>query len=413
MPLINIYNARITYKFEIHGKYTLVCDDSATGKTTLCDLITASEEYDSGITNNSDAVLEVITAKHAHLDVTMPTGSVVFVDENSKILRTHGYEKWMQRQNCYFVIITRTLKMRNLPISVDSIYTMHSSGKYHTLKPIDAHFTKQTLSAIDAVIVEDSNSGFEFIKQLLALAKVNHVVPCVTAEGNSNIIAQAEKAVTSGCKSIVVVYDAAAMGALVLTLKDFIKAHANCNFFVIDWESFEYYILASAVFNEQYTLKDIGCKYESLEQFATERLKELIPKYRKKHLPLCLRYGGCTACVERTNCHCVNYTFDKYIYGKVSTLYTVAKNNVYQKLQGVSGVTYAFLVQQVHNLRDAGLCAYHIDAVDHAKNTCRLSYNNITTVVNTTDLVQRLLCKQVTVTNPSALKGWRGFVEST
>ena len=45
---------------------------------------------------------------------------------------------------------------------------------------------------------------------------------------------------------------------------------------VLDWESFEWYILSTAMFNERYTIDDTICKFDSVERLCTHRLTELL-----------------------------------------------------------------------------------------------------------------------------------------
>lgn len=411
MPTIDISTKRVAYKFDVNGKYTLMRGDSAVGKTTLCDLIQIANRPNSGVVNKSNAKLLVLNADVEVLNTQNLHDYVIFIDEDAPILKMRGYERWLQQCDSYFVIITRTMRIRNLPISVDSVYTLHSSGKYHTLQLCDTHFENQQLSAVDTIITEDTNSGFEFIKQLLMLVNAEHVIQCTAAEGNSNIIICMKRAVLNGFRHIVVVYDAAAMGVQVDAIKAFIARHTECNFYIIDWQSFEHYILASTVFNTRYTLNDVGCHYESLEQYATMRLGALMPKYHKKHLPPCLRAGFCNKCTERMRCTCVNYEYSKYIYDKVNTLYTVIKAKAYKQISGISGITYEYFKDYAHKLIDTTDICYHIDAVDLQQNLCKLSKDGKQVVINITDLVQRLLNKQLKLLNPSALKNWSGFVK--
>ena len=82
---------RLKYDFEIRKNLTIIRGDSATGKTTLVDII---QEY-----------------------VNNPTGSPVDLTCDKK---------------CY-VIVTRE-SLPALPYSVEEIYGIRTSGKYGTLK---------------------------------------------------------------------------------------------------------------------------------------------------------------------------------------------------------------------------------------------------------------------------------------
>lgn len=58
-------------------------------------------------------------------------------------------------------------------------------------------------------------------------------------------------------RRILVVYDASAFGAQIADLRAFFDKWKFNSISVLDWESFEWYILKSKVFNEVYTLKDV------------------------------------------------------------------------------------------------------------------------------------------------------------
>lgn len=64
---------------------------------------------------------------------------------------------------------------------------------------------------------------------------------------------------------------------------------------MIDWDSFEYYILQSPVFNKR--VPEPMDMYESKEKLATFMLSELI-NYKKTSLTKCLKKDFCKKCID-------------------------------------------------------------------------------------------------------------------
>lgn len=410
MPRISIGNNKVKYDFEIHGKYTIIKGDSGTGKTTLCDLIALAEKRkNSGIINNSNCELHILPTLFSDFDISKYNNCVFFVDESSDLFETSGYEKWLRNANCYFVFITRKYKLNNLPISVDSIYNMKCSGKYHTLEHIDSRFKNQKLSAVDCIIVEDSNSGFDFISQILKYAKVNTTNNIIldTAKGNTKFILKFNEYFSKGYRNFVFIYDAAGFGMNIEKLKHLIYMFTDCNFFIIDWESFEHYILASQVFRKNYTLDDAGCLYESLEQFSTDKLKQFMPSYHKRSLTHCLKVSGCAKCNNKCNIFEI-YDFKYYIYSLIEVLYKYLVS-----LRSISYVaTYNTFLRcnKVIKATIGNQFYFKIKSVDFKQNKCIIcDYNKRCQTVSIVNLVNKVLTGCIYISNPSVLKNWIGF----
>lgn len=58
---------------------------------------------------------------------------ILFVDEENKFVKSQEFATLVKASDNYFVIITRE-DLPNLPYSVEEIYGIHTSGKYHDLK---------------------------------------------------------------------------------------------------------------------------------------------------------------------------------------------------------------------------------------------------------------------------------------
>lgn len=125
----------IQYKFEIHRKYTVIRGDSATGKTTLVNLIEDAVIRKTA-TLSCDCPCAVLPELNWELNLSALAGTIIFIDENHPALaQGHRLASLMaQSDNCY-IIISRD-KMSWIPYSYLEIYEIRTSGKYHFLTPV-------------------------------------------------------------------------------------------------------------------------------------------------------------------------------------------------------------------------------------------------------------------------------------
>lgn len=168
---IIVQNKRLRYEFDIKRNITIIRGDSATGKTTLYEMISfAARQGDS---SGVDVRCEKKCRTLDELDwkLVLPTlhDCIIFLDEDNLFLKTADFARLAKDSDNYFVIITRE-DLPNLPYSVEEIYGIHTSGKYHDMKRIYNEFyhiySAEMLSGEikpDEVIVEDSNSGENYI----------------------------------------------------------------------------------------------------------------------------------------------------------------------------------------------------------------------------------------------------------
>lgn len=186
---ISIQNNKVKYEFVIRRNITIIQGDSATGKTTLVDMI---REYqlngqDSGISLSCKRKCVVLEGNDWEQNLSLFNDCIVFIDEGNKFISSKEFSSCAKKSDNYYVIVTRE-GLENLPYSVDEIYGIHTSGKYAGLKQIYHEFFRiynnkpdEALN-VDKIITEDSNSGFEFFKSV-----AGENIECISAEGKSNI----------------------------------------------------------------------------------------------------------------------------------------------------------------------------------------------------------------------------------
>lgn len=132
---IVIQNKRIRYDFEIRRNLTVIRGDSATGKTTLVDMIREYDDngVDSGVELQCDKSCTVLEGKKWEAELAVIHDSIVFIDEGNEFILSDTFASVISHTDNYYVIITRE-SVPSLPYSVDEIYGIRNSGKYRTLK---------------------------------------------------------------------------------------------------------------------------------------------------------------------------------------------------------------------------------------------------------------------------------------
>lgn len=297
--LITIESARIKYCFEIKRNVTIIQGDSATGKTTLIDLLQdyARDPQNGPVRLQSDVSCVVFSGaeKDWRNYLQFVSGSIIFIDEGYSFIRTKKFADTIRGTDNYYVLITREA-LTCLPYSIHEIYGIRTTGKYHYPEQIyhefyplyqEEQWGAEKFDEPALVINEDSKSGYLFLKACSKNAE------CISAEGNSNILQLMKK--FSFSKKMVIIADGAAFGAFIEKILAFAEFYRDIILFFP--ESFEWMILKSGII-EISGLNDIldypekyvdSIKYFSWEQFFTEFLKQNtaadpIKQYQKNRL---------------------------------------------------------------------------------------------------------------------------------
>lgn len=133
--LVTIKNNVLRYQFEIRRNITIIKGDSATGKTTLIDMVREYFENgeQSGVSLQCDKTCIVLEGHQWKVLLENIHDSIVFIDEGNLFITTDEFSSAVKKSDNYYVIVTRE-GLPNLPYSVDEIYGIKSSGKYGTLQ---------------------------------------------------------------------------------------------------------------------------------------------------------------------------------------------------------------------------------------------------------------------------------------
>lgn len=291
---IIVKNNRLHYEFVIKRNITIIQGDSATGKTTLINMLRQAENLgeSSGIDVISDVPCRILEGKNWKLILENSSGNIFFIDEENLFITTEEFASLIKGADNYFVLITRE-NLYNLPYSVDEIYGLHESGKYHDTRKVyqqmyHIYSIEEKLPIEpEKIIVEDSNSGYEFFKSISAEKNI----ACLSAGGKSNIFSLIKK---QSSEEICVVADGAAIGPEMNRL--YKEAIEKKNIHLYLPESFEWLILKSGLISDR-DVRDVleepekyidSKEYFSWERFFTkmviEKTKDSYLKYSKSKL---------------------------------------------------------------------------------------------------------------------------------
>jgi len=284
---IIIENNRVRYEFDINRNITIIRGDSATGKTALIEMLAEYQSYgkSSGISIESDSQISVLDNRDWQLIIEQYTQTIFFIDEGCHFVTTQEFASKIKNADNYFVIVTRD-NLPNIPYSVEEIYGIRISQKYFGLKKTYNEFYHlygdlELLSQdkIEKIVIEDSNSGFEFYNGILTNTKIE----LASAEGKSNMAVLAKEET----KNTLYLADGAAFGSEIDHFETMLLLGKK--FVLYLPESFEWILLASGLL-EDGEIEEILQKPEdyidSKSYFSWERFftKLLIEKSHDSYL---------------------------------------------------------------------------------------------------------------------------------
>lgn len=292
---VTVKNNVLQYQFEIRRNITIIKGDSATGKTTLVDMI---REYDqngeqSGITLICQKTCVVLEGRQWKVLLENIHDSIVFIDEGNKFITTDEFSSAIKQSDNYYVIVTRE-GLPNLPYSVEEIYGIKNSGKYGRLQQTYQEFyriygdVKKSVSfQPDVVLVEDSNSGCDFFESI-AEGRSWRVI---SAGGKSNIYKLLKEHEN---KRLLVIADGAAFGPEMDRVMK--KINMSDRMVIYLPESFEWLILKADVIRDNAIAEVLehpsdfveSRDYMSWERFFTallvDKTKDTYLRYSKSKL---------------------------------------------------------------------------------------------------------------------------------
>ena len=286
-----VRNNKLHYEFEIKRNITIIQGDSATGKTTLINMLRQAENLgeSSGVDVLSNVPCRILEGVSWKLILQNTVGTIFFIDEENAFINTEEFAAEVRGSDNYFVLITRE-NLYNLPYSVEEIYGLYASGRYQNTKKIYQQMYRiysdiQELPIKpELFIVEDSNSGYEFFKAISDEKNLE----CESAGGKSNIFSKIKNVKN---REVCVIADGAAIGPEMNGLYEI--SHKKNNIHLYLPESFEWIVLKSGLIDDREIRKILETpelfidskKYFSWERFFTnlliEKTKNSYLQYRK------------------------------------------------------------------------------------------------------------------------------------
>lgn len=290
---VEIRNNRSVFKFNLEYNISVIKGDSATGKTTLIDMISEYQRFgeSSGITLKCDKKCIVLDLYNWNVILSTTKDSIVFIEEGNPFVKSKEFAAAIKGTDNYYVIVTRE-NLFELPISVEAIYGIRGRKYFQLKRTYNSLYRiypeNMPVQMPSLIITEDSGSGYDFWK---SVAK-DYNYKCFTSKGNANLLNLLKN---NEDQSILVIADGAAFGAYMEMLYDY-RIQKNREVYAYLPESFEWLILSSDVFGDK-EIKQIlsspydfidSKKYFSREQFYTALLisktKDTYLKYSKRKL---------------------------------------------------------------------------------------------------------------------------------
>ncbi len=212
--LIKIADRRVKYTLELVRNITVIQGDSGTGKTTLFDMVSAYSRLKerSGVQIQCD---KSCTALYAESDwetrLRNLSDSIIFIDEDAEYVGSREFAAAIRDSDNYYVIFSRQ-PLHELPYSVEEVYEIKTSGKFHKLQKryrsgkgyVYAKATGRGTASV--LLTEDSHAGYQLYDQHYSGSKVS----CISAGSNTGIYAFLRE---HHQEKVFVIADGAAFGA--------------------------------------------------------------------------------------------------------------------------------------------------------------------------------------------------------
>ena len=210
---IEVRSGRVVFTIELERNITILRGDSATGKTTLVEMLQAYETYgrQSGVTVSCDKTCRVLSGVNWELQLNATHDSIVFVDEGSTFVSSVDFARAIQHSDNYYVLVTRE-DLSTLPYSVNAILELKKTTSrfkrtYNKAYPVYDSLTASNvqLEGVEKVLTEDANSGY----QLFTKIGEKYGIVCISAAGKDNI---KQRIFPMKSEKVLVIADGAAFG---------------------------------------------------------------------------------------------------------------------------------------------------------------------------------------------------------
>lgn len=269
---VKVSNRDAEFKFDLYRNITIVRGKSGTGKTTLYDMIADHTRLknDSGVNISCKKGCIALVDIDWMNQLSGIYDSIVFIDEGAEYIKTPEFAKAVKKSDNYYVIFSRE-SLHDLPYSVEEIYEIKASGKFHKFVKMFKSDKSHIYSAnntrkkfqVDILLTEDSKAGYQFYKNYFDGTNV----ACESSGANSEIfkwLREFMKENLSKGKKLLVVADGAAFGSEIDRVIK-LQASAEENIKICLPESFEWLILKSGLIKASDTISVLENPSEHIE----------------------------------------------------------------------------------------------------------------------------------------------------
>ena len=279
---VQVSNSHISFTLELERNITIICGDSATGKTTLIGMLRDYEENgrSSGVVVQCPKPCRVMTNADWEYRLGGIHDSIVFLDEGNAFVKSEAFARAVQRSSNYCVIITRE-SLYQLPYSVTSILKLKTTAKrkktYVRAYPLYGNLANpvRRIENTEAIVTEDSNAGFQMFSHIAQ----QKGTACVSAQGKSNMFSVLN---ANADRRVLVIADGAAFGAELEKIYRLMEERPNQITLYLP-ESFEWLILKSGILGSLTPTEILAnpsayiesSSYFSWEQYFTDLLIQL------------------------------------------------------------------------------------------------------------------------------------------
>lgn len=201
---------RVEYNFELERKITIIKGNSATGKTTFVEAVSAWIENGrkSGVKLVSDSSVFVLN-KTNWRDCLSKKGCILIADEGFDIILYKDFSSLVNESDNYFLFVSRSGRLKYLTYSINSILELNSSrvGTKVVTTAYNYYFDNLIKVKPSICITEDSNSCKEMFSLLLSDIGVE------SAKGKDNVYNIVSKELDKGRSDICIIVDGSAFGS--------------------------------------------------------------------------------------------------------------------------------------------------------------------------------------------------------
>ena len=289
---IEVRSKRIVFTIELERNITILRGDSATGKTTLVEMLSAYENYGrkSGVTIVCDKTCRVLSGALWEAQLKDIQDTIVVVDEGSTFVSSLDFARAIQKTDNYYVLVTRE-DLSTLPYGVNAILELKKTTSrfkrtYNKAYPIYDSLSASNvqLGDVEKLLTEDANSGY----QLFTKVGEKYGIVCISAAGKDNI---KQKIFPLKSEKILVIADGAAFGPQMNDIYRLMQ-EASAKFSLYLPESLEWLLLKADLIGQSDILEILEHPadfIESSEFFSWERFFTNLLEQRTKDIPY-MRY---------------------------------------------------------------------------------------------------------------------------